>query len=78
MILTSTKEGDLVLDPVAGTGTTVYVAKALKRDFVMIEINEKYVKGIVERFKMPLDISNKKAHQQKKINKYLEWRDKNE
>lgn len=51
IILTSTKEGDLVLDPVAGTGTTGYVAKIFKRDFVMIEINEKYAYSIVERFK---------------------------
>lgn len=55
IILTSTKEGDLILDPMAGTGTTGYVAKALKRNFVMIEINEKYVKGIVERFKKPFE-----------------------
>ncbi len=52
-ILTSTKEGDLVLDPVAGTGTTGYVARALRRDFIMIEINPRYVKGIVERFRHP-------------------------
>jgi len=56
VILTSTKEGDLILDPVAGTGTTGYVAHVLKRDFVMIEINQKYVKGIEERFKHPLRI----------------------
>ncbi|MEW6680540.1 MAG: DNA methyltransferase, partial [bacterium] len=41
VILTSTKEGDMVLDPVAGTGTTGYVAQALKRNFIMIEINPK-------------------------------------
>lgn len=39
VILSSTEEGDLILDPVAGTGTTGYVAQALKRDFIMIEIN---------------------------------------
>ncbi len=50
IILTSTKEGDLILDPLAGTGTTGYVAQALKRNFVMIEINSKYVEGIVKRF----------------------------
>jgi DNA modification methylase len=50
VILTSTKEGDLVLDPLAGTGTTGYVAKLLNRDFVMIEINHKYVEGIKKRF----------------------------
>ena len=51
MILTTTKEGDVVLDPVAGTGTTGYVANTLKRNFIMIEINPKYVAGIEERFK---------------------------
>ncbi len=59
VILTSTKEGDLVLDPVAGSGTTGYVAHALKRDFLMIEINPKYVKGIEARFKHRLRITDR-------------------
>lgn len=50
VLLTSTNEGDLVLDPVAGTGTTGYVAKTLGRDFIMIEVNPRYVQGIVRRF----------------------------
>jgi DNA modification methylase len=54
VILTSTKEGDIILDPLSGTGTTGYVARALKRDFVMIEVNLKYVEGIVRRFQKPL------------------------
>ncbi|MCM8777202.1 MAG: site-specific DNA-methyltransferase [Candidatus Omnitrophica bacterium] len=58
VILTSTKEGDLVLDPVAGSGTTGYVSQALKRNFVMIEVNPKYVEGIIERFKHPLKITD--------------------
>lgn len=58
VILTSTKEGDLILDPVAGVGTTGYVAKALNRNFVMIEINEKYINAIEKRFKNPLIIEN--------------------
>lgn len=53
VILTSTREGDLVLDPVAGVGTTGYVARALGRDFMMIEINPRYVEGIRERFWIP-------------------------
>ncbi|OYT41838.1 DNA modification methylase [Candidatus Pacearchaeota archaeon ex4484_26] len=56
VILTSTNEGDLILDPMAGTGTTGYVAKALKRDFIIIEINQKYVNAMVERFKKPLTL----------------------
>lgn len=51
VLLTSTKEGDIVLDPVAGVGTTGYVAYCLNRNFIMIEINPKYVKGIQRRFK---------------------------
>ncbi|MEM3829577.1 MAG: DNA methyltransferase [Conexivisphaerales archaeon] len=54
VILTSTKEGDVILDPMAGVGTTGYVAKALNRNFIMIEINEKYIQAIEERFKNPL------------------------
>ena len=71
VILTSTKEGDLVLDPVAGTGTTGYVAKSLKRDFVMIEINPKYVKGIEERFKHTLRITDAPSPSTKYINHYM-------
>jgi DNA modification methylase len=71
VILTSTKEGDLVLDPVAGTGTTGYVAHALKRDFVMIEINPKYVKGIEKRFEHPLRITDSPLSSRKYINNYM-------
>jgi len=71
VILTSTKEGDLVLDPVAGTGTTGYVAQALKRNFIMIEINPKYVNGMVERFKHPLRITEYPSLGEKYINKYM-------
>lgn len=69
VILTSTKEGDLILDPVAGTGTTGYVANALNRNFIMIETNEKYVKGIVERFKMPLKITDEPHPKGNKVTK---------
>lgn len=57
VILTSTKEGDIILDPMAGVGTTGYVAKALNRNFIMIERNPKYVEGIKKRFQKPLKIS---------------------
>lgn len=49
VILTSTKEGDLILDPMAGTGTTGYVAKSLQRHFVMIEKEPVYVESIAQR-----------------------------
>ena len=39
IILTSSKVGDTILDPFAGTGTTAIVSKQLKRNSVSIEIN---------------------------------------
>lgn len=42
IIKASSKEGDLVLDPFAGVGTTFVVCKDLKRNFVGFEINRDY------------------------------------
>ena len=37
-----TKKGDLVLDPFAGSGTTAVASAKLMRDFMMIDVMEKY------------------------------------
>lgn len=42
IILLGSKQGDTILDPFLGSGTTGAVAKRLKRNFVGIEINKKY------------------------------------
>ena len=42
-ILAGSREGDIVLDPFIGSGTTGLVAKRYNRIFVGIEINEKYI-----------------------------------
>jgi len=39
----TTKEGDLVYDPLGGTGTTAIVAQMLGREYLMNEIDKKYV-----------------------------------
>lgn len=45
----SSKEGDVVLDPFGGTGTTACVAKRLNRSFVTIEKNARYIPYIEAR-----------------------------
>jgi len=42
IILIGTKEGDTILDPFMGSGTTGVVAKRLKRNFIGYEINKEY------------------------------------
>ena len=49
IILSSTLPGDLVLDPFAGTGTTLVVAEQLGRPSMGIEIDPKNVKLIEKR-----------------------------
>jgi site-specific DNA-methyltransferase (adenine-specific) len=42
IILASTDEGDVVLDPFLGSGTTSVVAKKLNRKYIGIEMNKEY------------------------------------
>ena len=48
-ILAGSKEGDTVLDPFMGSGTTAVVAKKLFREWIGIELNPEYSKIIKER-----------------------------
>lgn len=43
------REGDIVLDPFAGSGTTLIAAYELKRHYIGIEINPEYYRYIFER-----------------------------
>lgn len=52
IILSSTLPGDTVLDPLAGSGTTLVVAKQLGRNSVGMEVDPAYVKLIKERLKI--------------------------
>ena len=64
VILSSTNIGDIVLDPFAGTGTTLVVAYQLNRKSIGIEIDPENVKCIEDRLEIIREPDN--------INKYYE------
>jgi site-specific DNA-methyltransferase (cytosine-N4-specific) len=45
-----TEDGDLILDPFAGSNTTGFVAEKLNRNWIAFEMNEDYLKGSKFRF----------------------------
>ncbi|MEM0174184.1 MAG: site-specific DNA-methyltransferase, partial [Sulfolobaceae archaeon] len=49
LIINSSTEGDLILDPFIGSGTTALACKDLKRNYVGFEIDEEYYKIANER-----------------------------
>ena len=51
IIRASSDEGELVLDPFAGSGTTLAVAKKLGRSIVGCELSIEYVKYATDRLK---------------------------
>lgn len=53
MVLSSSDENDYILDPFAGSGTTLRVCQQLNRNCVGVEINPDYVKLIKERLEQP-------------------------
>ena len=53
-IISWSNEGDLVLDPFNGSGTTTKCAKYLKRNFVGIDISERYCEIARNRLKQEM------------------------
>jgi site-specific DNA-methyltransferase (adenine-specific) len=51
ILLASTNEGDLVLDPFCGSGTTALAAMRTKRIFRGIEIDSKWIRVSVQRIR---------------------------
>ena len=68
VVLSSTKPGDIVLDPFFGTGTTGAVCKKLGRKFIGIEKNATYLKEAKKRI---LKIKKIKTEDIKIINKKM-------
>ena len=48
-IKAGSKEGDIVLDPFMGSGTTAFIAQKLSRRWLGVELNPEYVKFIKEK-----------------------------
>lgn len=53
MILASSNEGDLVLDPFVGSGTMLRVCQQINRKGIGIDINQEYIEMASERLKEP-------------------------
>jgi adenine-specific DNA-methyltransferase len=64
----STKEGDLVLDSFAGSGTTGAVAQKLRRPWIMIELGEHCLTHIVPRLRRVIDGDDKSG-----VSKAVGW-----
>ena len=67
VISITSNEGDIVLDPLAGTGTTGVVAKALNRNFIMIEQQFNYIEGAQNRFSSDLRFKDKKSRMEEEF-----------
>ncbi len=52
LIALGSREGDVILDPFIGSGTTALAAKSLSRNFIGIEISEEYHKIAEARLKL--------------------------
>ena len=58
LVRNSSRPGDLVLDPFAGSGTTVIACEQLKRRAAVMELDPHYASVIVERWER---LTGKKA-----------------
>lgn len=55
LIKTYTREGDVVLDPVVGSGTTAVAARNCKRRFICGDQSAEYVAVARDRLRMPFE-----------------------
>ncbi len=62
IILGFSNENDTVLDPFAGSGTTPYVAKKYKRNYIAIEKEQKYFEAMKNRLNYSSNETNNKVY----------------
>jgi site-specific DNA-methyltransferase (adenine-specific) len=71
IILIGSKEGDTILDPFMGSGTSGVIAKKYKRNFIGIEVDSEYfaiAKKRIESTSMKIDLPLLKVRKRKLIN----------
>lgn len=56
IVLASSNEGDIVLDPFVGSGTSCVVANILKRKWIGIDINPKYIEMSEKRMRKEINL----------------------
>jgi site-specific DNA-methyltransferase (adenine-specific) len=61
-VMSWTNEGDLVMDPFVGSGTTGAACAELKRDFIGIDIESKYVAIAEERYARTGNLASAEGH----------------
>jgi len=49
LILASSNEGDLIVDPFAGSGSTAIASLQLNRNFITFDLDEKYYNEVIKR-----------------------------
>ena len=68
IILASSNEDDIVLDPFGGTGTTAAVAKRLKRNYITMDISKNYYDVITKRLSGKLHEIKRNGGSKKRTN----------
>lgn len=53
MVLASSKDGDVILDPFSGSGTTLRVCQQLNRNCIGFELNPEYIQITRKRLNEP-------------------------
>lgn len=87
MVLASSNEGDIVLDPFVGSGTTARVCQQLNRNFIGFDNNQEYIKMSKDRlnqpfngfdsidtrmYRIPNDLNNEE-YRQEYIKNHINW-----
>ena len=87
MVLASSNEGDMILDPFSGSGTTLRVCQQLDRNCVGFELNPDFVQMTLERLskpfkgfdsvderveRVPLDLRNDAVREQY-LSNHIKW-----